>query len=466
MTNRRWTRWTDSIFGQLALFLGLGILVLQIANFLVVCGVQSLYIGLVEQTRAEHVLSYRTILEALTPTERASALAGLSVPSEVDEPDREPPRLAIRTERPDWGPATYEGERARDYLQKAMSDLPNPPEILVRTDATPSLLPLHLPPVDVAVSLSDGTWLTIHFPVDADDRGLVWSQRLFVLLEGLVMLGLLVLFLKRITKPIARLSNAVEDFGRFPEEAEPIPESGPKELRTAAHAFNLMREQIQGNLAERNRIISAMAHDLRTPLTKLQLRLDRVAPDDLREKLIDTASGMASVITQSLTFARSLHTEEASSKMDLRAFLESLVDDYADVGHDVRFTAPEGLVNTVVHVRPVSFRRCLENLITNACRYGVAAEVSLADGGRDYVVTIADRGLGIPEDLMERVFEPYFRVEPSRNRASGGTGLGLPIARNMARINGAELTLANRPEGGLAATLKIPKTVKNGASRS
>lgn len=175
-------------------------------------------------------------------------------------------------------------------------------------------------------------------------------------------------------------------------------------------------------------MIAALAHDLRTPLTKLQLRLTRVEPETLRDQLADTAKGMNAILTQGLEFARSLRTEEPMTKVDLPSFLQSLADDYADLGRAVTFQCDSALEANpqtgVLPARPLCLKRCMENLLTNACAYAGSAEIRLTAEKEALVVTVSDRGLGIPEELLEKVFEPYFRVEGSRNRASGRTGLG------------------------------------------
>ena len=232
-----------------------------------------------------------------------------------------------------------------------------------------------------------------------------------------------------------------------------LPEEGVKEIRNASHSFNLMREQVLGN----NRMISAMTHDLRTSLTKLQLRLERVQPQELREKLQATTAEMSSIIVQGLEFARSLTTNEKPIRLELVSFLQSLVDDATDVGGKVALqcegTGEEKTV--VVSARTLCLRRCLENLISNANKYAGEAKVVLQKDAEGVVISVLDNGPGIPEEKLETVFEPYYRLESSRNSTTGGTGLGLCIARNMATLNGAELTLTNREEGGLCAQVRF-----------
>ena len=332
------------------------------------------------------------------------------------------------------------------------------PAIAVRRmEGEATLLPQHLASLEVAVELSDGSWLRITTPHDVDDRAVVWSQRLFVLLESVVMLLLAVVMVRRFTRPIEKLGSAVEMFGHRPDLVDPLPEEGVNEIRNASHSFNLMREQVLGNLEERNRMISAMTHDLRTPLTKLQLRLERVEPQELREKLQATTTEMSSIIVQGLEFARSLTTKEKPIRLELVSFLQSLVDDTTDVGGKVALQC-EGIgeeETVVVSARTLCLRRCLENLVSNANKYAGEAKVVLQKDAEGVVISVWDNGPGIPEEKLETVFEPYYRLESSRNSTTGGTGLGLCIARNMAALNGAELTLTNREEGGLCAQVRF-----------
>ena len=232
---------------------------------------------------------------------------------------------------------------------------------------------------------------------------------------------------------------------------------------TQHKSFNRMRERICGNLAERDRMIAAMAHDLRTPLTRLQLRLDRVEPEPLRAKLQETAASMRAIISQGLELAKSLNTDEALTRLDIRSFLQSVADDHADVGAQVSLEENvRGASPVVVPARPLCLRRCLDNLVTNACAYGGSARIGLAQEGGNVVVTVADEGPEIPEDLLERVFEPYFRLDSSRNPSSGGIGLGLAIARNMALLNNGEIRLRNRAQGGLEARVVLTFGDKRG----
>ncbi len=449
----------DSLFGQLLLIFGLGVVILQIANFLVVCGVQALYVQNAEKVRAEQFVSYWSLLNAMPKYQRMPTIKRMT---KLYAGNASKMKLSILLEPPRWDEPAPEAQRQLTIINDIFVETGGiRPTVYIQSNVSegimPDIIPIHLPSLLLAAELSDGTWLQMDTPYYVDDRPMVWSQRLFVLFEAIVIILATACLLRRATKPIHRLSEAAEAFGRSPETAEPFPDTGVREIRIVAHSFNRMRRQIQGSFAERNRMIAAMAHDLRTPLTKLQLRLERVEPEALREKLVDTVSGMNSIISQGLDFARSLSTEEAMMKTDLASFLQSIAEDYEDVGKKVFFTASESDEPLIVRARPLSLRRTVENLISNACAYAGSAHISVEASPTSCTVVIRDDGPGIPEEALEHVFEPYYRLESSRNRSSGGTGLGLAIARNMALLNNAELTLRNRPEGGLEARLTIPK---------
>lgn len=460
-------RLPDSLFGQLLCVLVLGIVILQAANFEVVCNVQRLYVVQAEKNSAEHLVTCWHLFSAMTAEQRKEAIGRMS--SSASEGSRLN-TVELLPGKPDWNDikddTSEDAARLSGILQKSFASCTDDvPPFAVRRPGTESVLPIHLPVLEAAVRLADGSWLKVTQPYSVDDRYVVWTQRLFVLLEAIVMLVLAAMVLLRITRPIRQLGSAAESFGRHPELSVPFPEQGVRELREVARSFNHMRERICGNLAERDRMIVAMAHDLRTPLTKLQLRLDRVVPEELRHKLQETVSDIRGIISQGLELAKSLNTEEAMARLDMKAFLQSIVDDYADTGHNVVYAASgkEEAGDIITDARPLCLKRCVENLISNACKYGDGASVSLSGDDKNIVICVADNGPGIPEEMLERVFEPYFRLEPSRNRLSGGIGLGLAIARNMALLNNGELLLGNHQQGkGLMARIILPRQRQDG----
>ena len=458
MNLRRIFRLPDSFFGQLLLLLTLGFVIFHAANFAVVCNVQWLYVEQAEKSRAEHLASYWTLFNSMPRSQREAVVSRMS---DAYESGAIKERLKLTQAAPDWSAeADHEVSRQLSHIRRIFENAgTQPPSAKARAIGDVNgLIRVHLPSLELAVEFSDGTWLQITTPYDVDDRALVWAQRAFLIVLALITLTVVIWLVRRMTRPIDDLSRAVEEFGRHPEIAKPLREEGVREIRTAAHSFNRMRSQIQGNMEERSRIIAAMTHDLRTPLTKMQLRLERVEPAELRGKLQDAVFTMREMIEQGLEFARSLSSKEEITRIDLRSFVQSMVDDYADVGKQVQFVDETEQKDSplVVSARALCLKRCLDNLLSNACAYAGSAQLLLQTEKDLAVVSVCDQGPGIPEECLEQVFEPYFRVEHSRNRTFGGTGLGLAIARNMAVLNGADLTIENRPHGGLKAQLRLP----------
>ena len=232
-------------------------------------------------------------------------------------------------------------------------------------------------------------------------------------------------------------------------------EDGPVEVRRAAKAFNAMQQRLARFISDRVRILAAMSHDLKTPITRLRLRAEMLEDEAVRGKFERDLAEMEAMVTQALEFMRDSSAEERVQQVDLMALLETLRNDYRDSGRSVEIS---GRVGNPYAGRPLALRRCLTNLVENAVRYGEAAAIAVEDGAKEVVVRIRDRGPGIPEAELERVFEPFYRGEASRSRETGGTGLGLGIARNIARAHGGDIALRNYPAGGLEAVLTLPRT--------
>lgn len=252
--------------------------------------------------------------------------------------------------------------------------------------------------------------------------------------------------------PLRRLSEAAEAFGRDPEHP-PMDESGPAEVRKAMATFNRMRERLRAHIEERTRILAAITHDLKTPLTRMRLRLEQCEDEPLRARLADDLAAMRVLVNEGLDLARSLDSGQPAETLDLGALLQSLCDDAEDAGADARFEGPAG---ALVSGRPEALRRSFLNLIDNAVKYGGRVRVSLEREGGDWRVRVRDSGPGIPERHLADVMQPFFRLETSRSRETGGTGLGLPIAANLLAVQGGSLRLRNLPEGGLEACVRLP----------
>jgi signal transduction histidine kinase len=232
-----------------------------------------------------------------------------------------------------------------------------------------------------------------------------------------------------------------------------MPEHGSRELRRAASAFNRMQARLRRFVDDRTMMLAAISHDLRTVLTRLRLRAEFIDDGEQQGKAIADIDEMQAMLDETLNFARDDAREEALVAVDLTALLQNLCDAVTDSGQSLNF---EGPAHLPVQCRPVALRRALRNLLDNAIRYGGQAEVSLSQSNGDAVVEIADKGPGIPVAMREKVFQPFFRLETSRSRETGGTGLGLSSARAILRRHGGDITLHDRPPGGLLVRATLP----------
>jgi signal transduction histidine kinase len=220
-----------------------------------------------------------------------------------------------------------------------------------------------------------------------------------------------------------------------------------------AKAFNAMQARIRRLIDDRTQTLAAVSHDLRTPITRLRLRTEFVGDRDLRRMIDGDLDEMERMIDSTLAFLRGAGGEE-SKAIDIGSVLRTICDQAADAGHDVVLSGSE---RAALYGKPLAIKRAFSNLIDNAIKYGERARVSLVDGPNDLVVTIEDEGPGITECEQERVFDPFYRIEGSRSRETGGTGLGLTLARTVVRSHGGEIMLENRPNGGLRVVVSLPK---------
>lgn len=305
---------------------------------------------------------------------------------------------------------------------------------------------------DLSLELSDGQWLRIK---GAPPSTVVaqTEHALFVVAFMLVVIVVLVIVVARSTvRPLTRLANAahgVADDLKHP----PLPEEGPSEVQEAARAFNTMQKRIREGIEERERFLAAVSHDLKTPVTRLRLRAEMLTDSRLRNDIGRDLDEMQQLIEDSLEFLRGQSIEESSQPIDLVALVESVADDFGLI-EEVQVDVPDSLR---FKGKPVALQRALRNLVDNAIKYGQRASITLSHNHGEVIIMVDDEGHGLPADKLEAVFEPFFRVEESRCRDTGGFGLGLAIVRQVAQIHGGSVHLANRPEGGLRATLILPK---------
>jgi signal transduction histidine kinase len=280
-----------------------------------------------------------------------------------------------------------------------------------------------------------------------------WQQRalLTFALTSLIVILAAYLFTRRLTLPFTQLAEGAERLGRDPR-APPLSVTGASEARVAASAFNDMQERLRRYVEDRTAMIGAIAHDLRTPLTRLRFRIES-APDELKAKMSTDLDQMEAMISATLSFVRDATQTAQRTKLELSSLVESLADEMVDTKAEV---AIERADKVVVDGDPVALKRLFSNLLDNAVKYGNRARVRIFKQDDAAVVEIDDDGPGVPEAEVERVFEPFYRREPSRNRDTGGIGLGRAVVRTIARAHGGDAELHNRKGGGLTASVRLP----------
>jgi signal transduction histidine kinase len=308
--------------------------------------------------------------------------------------------------------------------------------------------------IDLSIQLDDGTWLNGRFlsvrPSSYFISRLIIAE---LILFGTVLTVTLVLAM-RLARPLARLASASDQIG--PDgRAAPVPEKGPRDVRAAIRSFNAMTARVSDLLREKDRMLGAIGHDLRTPIASLRIRAEAVEPEAERAKIVETLEDMTRMVEEILELARLGRSDEEFKLTDIAALADAVVEEFQELGKDVTF---HDSPRAVVRIQPVLVRRLLRNLIENAVKFGKRARVrvELQDGATQLVVM--DDGPGIPPEEMERVFEPFTRLETSRSRETGGSGLGLSIAQSIARSQGAQLRLENAPAGLIARVLWPPAT--------
>jgi len=462
------------LFGRLVLILLAGLAFAQLVTT---------YINLSERDQllyrasgmqmAQRIADISKLLDTVPPAERRRIVAVFNAPPLAVSLDQ--PRMARERGAPesDFGVSMFQtvlgyalGESLRAQVVRAeLAPYRSGP----RTWTAPPGMPMMQGPMSgaamqmmhpesrlfvVQVVLRDGAVVTFDSSVAPEAAGmpLRLALTLLVLLGTVVALSLVAV--RWVTGPLSTLASAAEKLGEDINRP-PLPESGPLEARRAARAFNIMQKRLSHFISERTRVLAAMSHDLKTPITRLRLRTELLDDEGLRAKISKDLAEMESMVAQTLDFMRDASASEPVQRMNFMALLESMQTDYQDMGNTV---ALEGRIERSFSGRPLALRRCLTNLVDNAIRYGKRATVAAQDGEERVTIRVLDEGPGIPEQELEHAFEPFFRGESSRSRETGGTGLGLGIARNIARAHGGDLTLKNRTEGGLEAILSLPRT--------
>lgn len=285
------------------------------------------------------------------------------------------------------------------------------------------------------------------------------ANYLFGILLFLVSTVVLAYWIARTTvRPLDNLASAALQLGKDINQA-PLPVEGAAEIRKASAALNTMQRMIRDHIKQRTVMLAAITHDLQTPLTRMRFRLEKVKDEELKEQLLGDLAAVLSMVREGLDLARSTDSVEPTQAMDLDSLLYSVCHDAIEAGQPVTV---QGHSRSALVGRPEALRRCLTNLIDNAVKYGQEVEVTIERISDQAHVRIRDRGPGIEAAELERVFDPFYRIESSRSRKSGGTGLGLAIARNIAMQHRGDVSLTNRPEGGLEVLLVLPANGSNG----
>ena len=446
--------WPRSLYGQLALVLLAGLIVAQFVSAAVSLAERDQALFRFSDTQwAQRVAQAVRLMDSLDASERQRIAGIITTPRLLVSLSPQPPVNG----QPDPQSADYEaalketlgaGREVRVVVAER-----TPEESMEGVPATvnaPSIK--RSEHVITEVQLKDGSWVNFDHP---RPWALTDSPFRLVLSLGILLVSVLLLsFLavRWVTRPLSTLAHAAEELGRDLNRP-PLPEQGPLEVRAAAAAFNTMQARLRDYIYERTRILTAVSHDLRTPITRMRLRAELLGDEELKVKLVRDLQEMEEMTNATLSFLRGFEDREALQSVDLMALLESLETDSLDTGYDVKLN---GRVDRPVMLRPRALRRLLDNLVTNAIRYGKKAMVTVQDLGSEVVIRVRDAGPGIPPQELEKVFEPYYRLEVARSQEGGGTGLGLSIARNIAELHGGKLILQNHPAGGLEAILTLP----------
>ncbi|MGB0682548.1 MAG: sensor histidine kinase [Magnetovibrionaceae bacterium] len=296
-------------------------------------------------------------------------------------------------------------------------------------------------------------WLTVSAsapPVKSLGGSFVFTSLGF---GALGVIAVVVIMTRRITRPLGDLTAAATAFGQG-RKTDPVPETGPRDVAAAAQAFNAMRDRIERFVADRNHLLAAVAHDLRTPITSLKLQAEFVEDEEAKARINRILDEMTELVEATLSLAREEAKAETSLPLDLASLIESLVEDFRALGARLQFEAEAAPVVTLL-AKPVALKRMFRNLMENAARYASSARIDISLEPGFAVIEIADDGPGLPEDALERAFEPFVRMENSRSTETGGVGLGLAIARGIARAHGGDITLRNSPSG-LTARVSLP----------
>lgn len=479
MAGRRLARWLPrTLFGRLVLVLASGLLVAQLLSAAINLAERDrLVLAWGGMQQVQRIADTVRLLDALAPQDRERVVAVLNVPPLVLSLHAAPAAAPGAPDDEGTGPmgamveamlrAALGGDRELRVTRSAAPD----PAWAPRYGHGPGMM-MGAPPgpgmgrqgrgpgfwhgasvLRTEVQLRDGQWARFDTEPAQVATALPWRLALTLLVLAAAVLALSYVAVRWVTRPLQVLAQAADELGRDLHRA-PLPEDGPVEIRRAARAFNAMQARLARFVSDRTRVLAAMSHDLKTPITRMRLRAELLDDDELRQRFEADLAEMQAMVQDTLDFMRGVGGGEPRQAVDIAALLESLQSDQQALGRTMTI---DGAPAAPIAAVPSLLKRCLANLIDNAVLYGGRARVLVGDTPSCLTLEVQDDGPGIAPGELEKVFEPFHRLETSRSRATGGTGLGLAIARNIAQSHGGDIVLRNRPEGGLAATLTLPR---------
>jgi len=455
----------QSLFGRLALILFSGLLLAQLISM-----------ALQFHDRGQRLFQ----ASGLSSSERIAEIVRLLDDSNQQERERlvailNVPPLQVSLNIPEWTESNtpIENKPASEFRQRLLNQLGKNYSLRVAVSDQPTSNNMqgmhnsgehnmqHMQGMGMAlpealvffaqVKLHDGTWVSFENSIAREV--LANSSTLLLTLAILIIAVLFIslLAVRWVTRPLTMLTHAADKLGADINQ-KPLSENGALEVRHAAKAFNSMQSRLQKFIEDRTRLLSAISHDLKTPITRMRLRAEMLDDIESRNSFTKNLDEMQQIASETLDFLRADDSHESLQAVDICALLDAIKDDCTELGQQVE-------INTCsvkpFFAHPLALKRCIRNLVENAIKYAGNAKITAEENKQSLFITIRDSGPGIPEDKLETVFEPFYRLETSRNRETGGTGLGLSIARNIALSHGGDLQLRNHPDGGLQAIITL-----------
>ncbi len=458
----------QSLFGRLALILFAGLLLAQLISIALQFHDRGQRLfqasGL---SSSERIAEIVRLLDDSTPSERQRLIDILNVPP-----------LRVSLTQSEWATQnkTATGKPASKFRHRLLTQLDNKYPLRVAVSDQPISANMqrgmhnankhdmqHMQGMGMVlpealiffaqVKLNDGTWVS--FENSINQEILASSSTLLLTLTILIIAVLFVslLAVRWVTQPLTMLTHAANTLGTDINQP-PLSETGPLEVRSAAKAFNAMQSRLQKFIEDRTRLLSAISHDLKTPITRMRLRAEMLDDSKSRNSFIKNLDEMQQITSETLDFLRADDGRESQQAVDICSLIETIKEDCAELGQQVD---SDRCSMMPFFIRPLAMKRCIHNLVENAIKYAGSARITAYEDKDILSITITDSGTGIPENKLETVFEPFYRLETSRSRKTGGSGLGLSISRNIALSHGGDLRLHNNPDGGLQATITIPR---------